>query len=143
MIGSIGTSPRRVNDMVRSYRSNARIHRTASPTRAGFQEVAYRRRVPVVADRAQLLADLAQTLDIDATLRLIDEHIANERWEQSLALVELLLGAGDPQGGIQRRHRATLLGLRQRAESNHRNDYELYWLDAQLNALEPVVAQKP
>ena len=52
-----------------------------------------------------------------------------------MLLIELMLGSAPHAAEVRERHRQALLGLRQRAETTEHNDYELYWLDAQLRKI--------
>ena len=52
-----------------------------------------------------------------------------------MLLIELMLGNTPHAAEVRERHRQALLGLRQRAEITEHNDYELYWLDAQLRKI--------
>ena len=86
-------------------------------------------------DQTEVLPDLSRVIDIDMALTIIDDYIAHGRWEKAMLLIELMQGSTPHAAEIRKRHRQALLGLRQRAETTEHNDYELYWLDAQLRKI--------
>ena len=86
-------------------------------------------------DQTEVLPDLSRMIDINMALTIIDDHMAHKRWEKAMLLIELMLGSAPHAAEVRERHRQALLGLRQRAEITEHNDYELYWLDAQLRKI--------
>ena len=81
-----------------------------------------------------ILADVAELMDLDAARSQVRRYLDNGAPEKALLLLELLEGATVTQ--TQRALRTeTLLALKEQAEPIG-NDYELYWLDSELEKLQ-------
>ena len=81
-----------------------------------------------------ILADVAELMDLDAARLQVRRYLDNGAPEKALLLLELLEGATVTE--TQRALRTeTLLALKRQAEPIG-NDYELYWLDSELEKLQ-------
>ena len=81
-----------------------------------------------------ILADVAELMDLDAARLQVRRYLDNGAPEKALLLLELLEGATETE--TQRALRTeTLLALKKQAEPIG-NDYELYWLDSELEKLQ-------
>ena len=81
-----------------------------------------------------ILADIAELMDLDAARSKVRGFLDAEEPEKALLLLELLEGATVTE--TQRALRTeTLLALKKQAEPIG-NDYELYWLDSELEKLQ-------
>ena len=81
-----------------------------------------------------ILADVAGLMDLEAARLQVRRYLDTEAPEKALLLLELLEGAAETE--TQRALRTeTLLALKKQAEPIG-NDYELYWLDSELEKLQ-------
>lgn len=81
-----------------------------------------------------ILADVAELMDLEAARLQVRRYLDNGAPEKALLLLELLEGADVTE--TQRALRTeTLLALKKQAEPIG-NDYELYWLDSELEKLQ-------
>ena len=81
-----------------------------------------------------ILADIAELMDLDAARLQVRRYLDADEPEKALLLLELLEGADVTE--TQRALRTeTLLALKKQAEPIG-NDYELYWLDSELEKLQ-------
>ena len=81
-----------------------------------------------------ILADVAELMDLDAARLQVRRYLDTGAPEKALLLLELLEGATETE--TQRALRTeTLLALKKQAEPIG-NDYELYWLDSELEKLQ-------
>jgi len=83
-----------------------------------------------------VLADLALAIDEAKIRQRIDAAVEEREWERALHLLELLEGDEALTRALKSRWITVISALRERALVNEKNDYELYWLDAQLRRLE-------
>ena len=86
--------------------------------------------------QSAVLADLASAIDHAKVTVGIDAAIERREWERALHLLELLEGDEILTEALKSRWITVVRALRERALANEKNDYELYWLDAQLRRLE-------
>ena len=81
-----------------------------------------------------ILTDVAELMDLDAARLQVRRYLDTGAPEKALLLLELLEGAAETE--TQRALRTeTLLALKKQAEPIG-NDYELYWLDSELEKLQ-------
>ena len=81
-----------------------------------------------------ILADVAELMDLEAARLQVRRYLDTGAPEKALLLLELLEGATETE--TQRALRTeTLLALKKQAEPIG-NDYELYWLDSELEKLQ-------
>jgi len=86
--------------------------------------------------QSAVLADLALAIDEAKIRQRIDAAVEEREWERALHLLELLEGDEALTRALKSRWITVISALRERALVNEKNDYELYWLDAQLRRLE-------
>ena len=86
-------------------------------------------------DQSEVLADLADSLDVESALDTADNYLAAQDFEKALLLSELLEGSTEHTERRVGLRRQSLNGLLDRARSNEHNDYEIYWLEAELSKL--------
>jgi glyoxylase-like metal-dependent hydrolase (beta-lactamase superfamily II) len=79
-----------------------------------------------------VLPELAPAIDLNMALEQIDGHVAAQDYEKALLLLELLGGVFGNTEELAPRWQQVLSALRQGAVETTANDYEIYWLDAQL-----------
>ncbi len=79
-----------------------------------------------------VLPELAPAIDLEIALEQLDGHVAAQDYEKALLLLELLGGVFGKTEELAPRWHQVLSALRQRAAETTGNDYEMYWLDAQL-----------
>ena len=81
-----------------------------------------------------ILADVANLIDLEAAQLQVQTYLNDAEPEKALLLLELLEG-GTASETLRALRTQTLLQLKQQAEPLG-NDYELYWLDSELEKLQ-------
>jgi hypothetical protein len=85
------------------------------------------------------LDDLAGIIDADAALSLVREKLQRSEPEQALLLLEIFEGF-DKEPDLMELRIEVLSQLRERATVTG-NDYELYWLDSELEKARRALLQ--
>jgi hypothetical protein len=80
------------------------------------------------------LADVAKLIDLEAAQLQVQTYLNDAEPEKALLLLELLEGSTASET-LRAQRTQTLLQLKQQAEPLG-NDYELYWLDSELEKLQ-------
>jgi len=86
-------------------------------------------------DQSEVLADLAASLDVESALDTADNYLAAQDFEKALLLGELLEGSTEYTERRMGLRCQSLNALLDRARRNEHNDYEIYWLEAELSKL--------
>ena len=92
---------------------------------------------------AAVLPSLAPAVSLETALEQVDNRIAAQDFEAALLLLEVLSGIVGETPALTKRWPVVLSGLRERGIRITGNDYETYWLDAQLAEYPPIVSGKP